>query len=259
MPEADRAREGVGLGAELVAAPAEHLGPRAELDVALQPDHGFPLAHRAGQPIGPSRRPPCADPRVSGRATSADTRAGLPEVAESRSRWTSSGARPTSGSRRSTRPCRTLLGAATPVPVRGHGAVRCSAPPARRERPIGAPQWKAAGVVVGVPADRRRERLVVLAERTVPAGIVALIFALVPAVDRALRSGRGRRRLRGWSGHRHRCSASRARAPRGRRAPRGTCHSRGVLLAVGATMSWRRLALRAERPLPQRRSSATRC
>src|SRR5918996_6247483 len=56
MPQAHWAGERVGLGAELVAAPTEHLGARAELDVTLEPDHRLPLAHRAGQPIGPFRR-----------------------------------------------------------------------------------------------------------------------------------------------------------------------------------------------------------
>ena len=72
MPQADRTDVGVGLVAERVAAAAEHLRARGELDVTLQPDDGLQLGHDEGQLIedrprgfhdrhlssGHARRPP---------------------------------------------------------------------------------------------------------------------------------------------------------------------------------------------------------
>ena len=46
MPEAHRADLGVGLGAELVRAAAEHLRRRRELDVALEADHRLVVGHQ---------------------------------------------------------------------------------------------------------------------------------------------------------------------------------------------------------------------
>ena len=51
MAQADRTDVGVGLVAERVAAAAEHLRARGELDVALQPDDGLQLGHDEGQLI----------------------------------------------------------------------------------------------------------------------------------------------------------------------------------------------------------------
>src|SRR5947208_390999 len=58
MRRTHRAGARVGLAAEDVLAAAEHLRPRLQLDVDLEPDHRFPVRH-AGTPSPGAAAPRC--------------------------------------------------------------------------------------------------------------------------------------------------------------------------------------------------------
>ena len=101
--------------------------------------------------------------------------------------------------------------------------------------PIGRPQWKAA-LLVGAGLIAFGNGTVVLAERTVPSGTVALIFALVPLLIALWDRFVGRRRLPGrvvigillgFTGAALLVNDARSAVPLS-----------GLLLAVAASMSW---------------------
>ena len=118
-----------------------------------------------------------------------------------------------------------------------------------RGDPVGRTQWWAAFVVGALLIAGGGS--VVLAERTIPSGTVALIFALVPLWialwDRIV----GHRRLPPGSRSAW-CSVRRRGAARRRREVRGLPLS-GLLLAVAASVSWAAGSLGAQHaPAPHR-------
>ena len=151
-----------------------------------------------------------------------------------------------------------LLAAGTRFVIAGAVLFAVSDPAARRGgRPIGRPQWRAA-LLVGTGLIAFGNGSVVLAERTVPSGTVALIFALVPLWIALWDRFVGHRQLPGrvvvglllgFAG-----AALLVNDARLGRVPLS-----GLLLAVAASMSWAAGSLyAAARGSRTARSSATR-
>ena len=93
--EADRAGVDVRLVAEGERAAAEHLRPRRELDVDLQPDHRLELRHRRPPPAGRRSRSSCSSANAaSSRPCSAKAGAAIWKPTGSRGPPPSGSARP---------------------------------------------------------------------------------------------------------------------------------------------------------------------
>ena len=190
----------LGSRAERDAAPAEHLRPGVELHVAFEPDHGFVLGHDGSSLPDVSRgRPLRSGARRHGVRSDSptyladDPMARAPRPRRSGRCWapsTSSGARPTWGSRRSTSRCPTLLGRGHPVPVRRNAC--CSRSPRLRtgERTTRR-QWTSGRRSSGMFLLLGGNALVAVSENMgTPTGIVSLIIALIPLWLALLRPGR---------------------------------------------------------------------